>query len=223
MAKVFPYSDVLEATDKKTVIFSNYIDICENARVATLQTGYTPAMMYGDYLPRFNATVNEFKNNEKINPGIATFSSLGTGVQVTEANVVIVLDMPYRMYKYDQAIARVWRRGQDEQVYIYIPSLDTGEEKNINDRNIDIIKYFVAEVERITNQKSPLSLSGEVVTALERYLGVATTTRRVSHAIESYEDVLTDGIIAAYTNECITKKETSVDHAARYYGGWSLA
>ena len=66
--------------------------------------------------------------------------------------------MPYRMYIYEQAIGRVWRLGQDTKVLVYILQLDTGDLPNINTRNIDIIKFFKEEVERITGTVSNIDL-----------------------------------------------------------------
>ena len=110
-----------------------------------------------------------FVNKKDINPLVTTFKSLSTGVPLVIANVIIVLDLPFRMYVYEQAIARAWRLGQDQQVYVYIPKLDTGEAPNINSRNIDIIQFFKEEVENITGQKMSISLDATVGPSTEDF------------------------------------------------------
>ena len=62
------------------------------------------------------------------------------------------------MYIFEQAISRAWRVGQDSQVVVYIPSLDTGNTPNINQRNLDIISFFNAEVEALTGYKSAIDV-----------------------------------------------------------------
>ena len=69
-----------------------------------------------------------------------------------------MLDLPYRMYIFDQAVSRAWRKGQDSVVKVYIPVLDTGDKKNINQRNFDIISFFNEEVERLTGYKQTLTV-----------------------------------------------------------------
>ncbi len=160
MAKYVEYNNIVDSTAKKTLCFGGYIEICDNAYNALVGNGYTPVRVYGEHLKYFTHNISALKNDPKVNPGIATYKALGTGVPVTEANVVIIFDMPFRMYMYDQAIARVWRRGQDEDVYVYIASLDTGDVPNLNSRNIDIISFFAKEVENITGYKMSLSLDG---------------------------------------------------------------
>ena len=164
MAKEFNYLDVINSTSKKTIIFSNYIDVCNAAYNATKRLKYKPIAVYGDTTKDLNTNVGIFTNNSNnINPLITTYKSLSTGVPLTAANVVLILDLPFRMYMYEQAIARVWRLGQDEKVYVYILRLDTADEDNINSRNIDIIKFFKEEVEAITGIKTDMNIEDSVV------------------------------------------------------------
>ena len=164
MAKEFNYLDVINSTAKKTIIFSNYIDVCNAAYNATKRLKYKPIAVYGDTTKDLNTNVGIFTNNSNnANPLITTYKSLSTGVPLTAANVVLILDLPFRMYMYEQAIARVWRLGQDDKVYVYILRLDTGDENNINSRNIDIIKFFKEEVEAITGIKTDMDIEDNVV------------------------------------------------------------
>ncbi len=166
MAKVIRYEPIINSTNKKTLIFSNYVEVCESAFNTLVRNKFKPLRVYGEYVKDLALNVEKFKLNKKDNPLVATYQSLGTGVPLIAANVVICMDLPFRQYLYDQAISRVWRLGQDQQVYVYILNLDTGEEPNINTRNIDIIQYFKEEVERLLGYKSALDITEtEVLTA----------------------------------------------------------
>lgn len=158
MAASLNYSDIINSTLKKTIVFSNYVDVCDAAKEKIIEEKFKPITVYGETTKNLNANVHEFTNKKEINPLVTTFKSLSTGVPLIAANVVLVLDLPFRMYIYEQAIARVWRLGQDSQVTAYILRLDTGNEPNINSRNIDIISFFNAEVEKITGYSASVSL-----------------------------------------------------------------
>ena len=105
-----------------------------------------------------NKQVDLFKNKREVNPLVATYKSLSTAVPLTNADRIITLDLPYRMYIFDQAVGRAWRQGQDSIVKVYMPVLDTGDEPNINQRNFDIIKFFNEEVEKLTGYKQTLTV-----------------------------------------------------------------
>jgi hypothetical protein len=92
------------------------------------------------------------------------------------------------MYTYEQTIARLWRLGQKLQVYIYIARLNTGNVKNINDRNVDIIDFFKKEVEAITGYASEIdimagdstsSLSTEDMIKCDMYMNYASRNLEV--------------------------------------------
>lgn len=169
MAKHLQFTDITNTTTKKTVVFSSYVEVCKSAFVKCSSEKLKPIGVFGDSVKDLNTSVGLFTNNKQVNPIIATYKSLSTGVPLIAGNVVICLDLPFRMYIYNQAISRVWRLGQDQQVYIYILSLNTGDKPNINSRNIDIITFFKNEIEKITGYKSNIDLDSNECVALEDY------------------------------------------------------
>lgn len=169
MARALNYFPIINSTSKKTLIFSSYVNVCKAAEEKTAKQGYMPTGVYGETVGSLPTLVKKFTENKKINPLVTTYKALSTGVPLIAANIVICLDLPFRLYMYDQAISRVWRLGQDQQVYVYILSLDTGKEPNINSRNIDIITFFKAEIEKITGYKSNIELDKNVFPSLECY------------------------------------------------------
>ena len=163
MVKYINFDNIFNSTGKKTIVFSNYIKVCEAVR-SVLGKKYKTCNVYGEYAKNLNSEVSTFTKKDDYNPMIASYKSLATGVPLTVANIVVCIDMPFRMYVYEQAIARVWRLGQDQKVIVYKTRLDTGEQPNINSRNIDIIQFFKEEIERITGYKYSLSLDSTIST-----------------------------------------------------------
>jgi SNF2 family DNA or RNA helicase len=155
MAGELDYKKFIELTHKKSVIFSSYIDVCEVAVEKVSKDKYSPGMVFGKYLKNSQTTLKKFTNpKDKMNPIIATYQSLGTGVRLEVANLVILIDMPFRQYVLRQAIDRVHRDGQDSVVRIFQIDLDTGVEDNIHSRNVDIVEWSKKAVEEITGIKT---------------------------------------------------------------------
>ena len=159
MADQLDYESLFETTLKDTIIFSNYIEVCKVANKRVTELGYKPVNIYGESTKNLASLVKTFTTDKKYNPLITTYKALSTGVPLTNANVIIALDLPFRMYLFEQAISRAWRVGQDSQVIVYILSLDTGDEPNINARNFDIIAFFNEEVEKLTGVSSAVDVS----------------------------------------------------------------
>lgn len=171
LAAAINYSNVLDSTLKKTVVFSSYVNVCNKAFEKCKKEKYNPIPVYGDETKNLVANVSEFSKSKKANPLIATYKSLSTGVPLIVANNVICLDLPFRLYMYDQAISRVWRLGQDQEVNVYIVKLDTGEDKNINGRTAEIMDFFKKEIENITGYSSNIDIdfNDEQVEEVEDY------------------------------------------------------
>ena len=155
IAGVFNYEEVIETTIKKTIIFSSYVNVCDTAKQRCIELRYEPLTVYGSDSKYLSDTVGKFNAIEKYNPLITTYKSLSTGVPLIVANHIIALDIPFRRYIYEQAIGRAWRTGQDKPVTIYIPELDTGDKPNINDRNLDIMEFYIKAVNQITGDSIP--------------------------------------------------------------------
>lgn len=162
IARHINYSDIIDSTHKDTIIFSNYIEVCEAAKKTVTNLNYKPVCVYGSETKMLNQNVELFKSDKNANPLISTYKALATGVRLTNANVILALDLPFRMYIYTQAISRAWRMGQDSETTVYIPTLDTGNEPNINQRNFDIISFFNKEVEALTGYKQEVQLENTV-------------------------------------------------------------
>lgn len=183
-ATAIDYRGIVESSIKKTIVFSNYIDVCSSAEKALKRTGYKSIGVYGSTSKYLSSQVGMFASDKKINPLVATYKSLSTGVPLIMANVILILGLPPRTYIYEQAIGRAWRTGQDKEVLVYIAELNTDKEYNITNRDIDIIKYFKKQVEEITGYSAGVDLEGNELEhniSSEDYYGGNITSRVVTN------------------------------------------
>ena len=188
LAKYIDYKSLINSTNKKSIIFSNYIDVCEIANQTVTKIGYTTTKVYGNDTKYLNEHVSLFmKKDNDINPLVATYKSLSTAVPLIAANVMIFIDMPFRNYIYEQAVARIHRLGQDEIVFLYQIHLDTGDIPNINSRNIDIIEWSKKMVEELTGYSSDMEIiknegtdEGRKTIFLDEYISSFTKNFKIS-------------------------------------------
>jgi len=154
LAKNLDYTSMLKLTNKKGLIFSNYITVCEVAMKETSNEGFKPIGVFGEHVKHLTSTVNTFNDlTNKHTPLIATFKALSTGNPLTAANVVIIMDNPLRSHTLTQSIARAYRIGNNEKVLTFFIMLDTGDEFNITDRDLFIVNTSESNIETITGNK----------------------------------------------------------------------
>ncbi|QDH47027.1 putative DNA helicase [Aeromonas phage LAh10] len=138
----------INAVKKKTLVYTSYVDVVHEV-VSYLETqGMIASPLYGENTNEINTIINEFTNRPEINPLVTTFNTLREGRQMTMANQILLMNSPFRSYELVQTIARIYRRGQDEECFVYLFDLDTGKEENITSRSIDIMQWS----EELVNQ-----------------------------------------------------------------------
>lgn len=131
-------ADVINNASKKTIIFSSFVEVVTNLKTQLIQQGFNPLVVYGDTNKDLPRIIDAFDRDDTSNPLIATFQSLSTGVRLTMANTIIMLNSPYRDHEYKQAVARAFRKGQDTDVNVINVLLDTNGVPNISTRSKDI-------------------------------------------------------------------------------------
>lgn len=161
LAKHFNYIQAIEAGVKKTVVFTAYVEVLEATRAVMKELGLKSEYVYGATNKNIDAILERFKADEDINPLFATYASLSTAIPLLSANVLVMIDAPYRDHSLQQTISRIHRRGQDEQCYVFMTTMDTGGQPNITTRTIDILSWSQQQVASITGLKSPYELSAE--------------------------------------------------------------
>lgn len=154
-----PYIDwvgITESTPKKTIMFTSFVEAVDVAEAHTVKLGMKPVVVYGKNSGDLSNVVKRFDTDATLNPLLATYASLSTGVRLTMADTMILLNSPFRAYILEQAISRIYRLGQDSQTYVYQCVLDTGEVPNISTRSADILAWSTEQVEAIMGIKSPM-------------------------------------------------------------------
>lgn len=133
--------DIILNADKKTILFSSYREAITIAESVCKKNGLKPLVITGDNTNEAKAILEVFKNDDETNPLIASTKTMSTAHTILIANTVIFLNVPFRSVDYDQASDRVYRIGQDTDVYIYRLLLDTGNQPNLSTRMHDIIAW----------------------------------------------------------------------------------
>ena len=147
---------IVESTAKKTIMFTSFVEAVEAGEAHTTRLGMKPLVVYGKTTGDLPNMVKRFDSDPTLNPLLATYASLSTGVRLTIADTMILLNSPFRAYILEQAISRIYRLGQDSQTYVYQCILDTGEVPNISTRSADILEWSTAQVEAIMGIKAPM-------------------------------------------------------------------
>lgn len=192
MVPYIDYESIVNSTLKKTVIFTSFVEVVNDAAAFLRTQNYNPVTVSGETTKFLPQIVQKFELDETVNPLIATYASLSTAVPLIMADTMIMINMPFRDYIFDQTVARIWRLGATTQTRIFTIILDTGEAPNISSRNLDILKWSREQVEKILNIESPFNTGEEEVPSLESYQ-------------ESYPDYAVEELQIA--NESITPYE----------------
>ena len=156
-----PFAEICDSTTKKTVVFTSFVDVLEDANNACKKQGLNPILVYGKTNNNLAGMIKTFETDKRVNPLIATFDSLSTAVPLVMADTMIMLNAPFRAYIQEQAISRIHRLNQDTQTKVYQCYLDTGNLANISSRSLDIMSWSQQQVEAITGIKSPYILNDE--------------------------------------------------------------
>jgi len=162
MAPYLDYDTILNSTEKKTVIFSSFVEVIEAAEKTLRKLKYQPLSVYGKATSQLSQIVKEFEVNPLANPLLATYASLSTAVPLIMADTLVMINPPYRDYILQQTVSRVNRLGATTQTYCYTCILDTGDTPNISSRTVDILKWSQDQIEQILQIKSPYKLEDDV-------------------------------------------------------------
>lgn len=158
MAKHYDLFELVNVAKKKTIIFTSYVEIVDTVYDRFAKAKYKPLKVTAETNKNLTSIISQFDKDAKSNPLAATYQSLSTAVRLTMANNIITVNSPYRDHIMTQAIARAWRIGQDEQVFVWHMVLDTGDVPNISTRTNDILKWSKEQVDQIMGFKSDMDL-----------------------------------------------------------------
>lgn len=147
-----PYTgleDIVEKATKKTVIFTNHVEvlkeICEHLELM----GHSPIAVYGETNKELSDNLKRFMNDPKAKIIVATYKSLSTGVPLVEASSLVLFDSPFRNYIVEQTISRLDRLDQDSAIDIIRPYLETDGRDNLSTRSIELAEWSKELVDSI--------------------------------------------------------------------------
>ena len=163
LAKHVDYRTIIDSAEKKTVIFTSFVDVVREVDKLLKKEDYKPIVVYGETNKDLNNSIELFEKSKDANPLIATFQSLSTAVPLTMADNMILLNQPFREYILNQAISRIHRLNADTQVYVYDILLNTGDEPNISTRSADILEWSQQQVDDLLGitLDTSIALTGE--------------------------------------------------------------
>lgn len=144
---------LIDSVEKKTLIFTSYIEVLKECENYLQQNGYKTVSIYGETNKDRTSIVDRFEKDPALNPCIALFDSLKEGQPMLMANQTILLNAPYRDYELTQVVARTWRKGQDKPCFFWLIDLDTGSELNITSRTIDIMNWSKEQVDQLLSKQ----------------------------------------------------------------------
>lgn len=175
MLKYIDFDAILSQAEKKTVVFTSYVDVVKAAESLFKSKGMRPLTAWAETNKNLASNVAAFEKDPKVNPMVATFNSLSTAVPLIMADLSIFLNVPWRDGELVQAKARTDRLGQDTQVKYFMIYLDTGKEPNISTRSKEILEWSRAQVAAIMGQ----DYNGEAAKTMDSYIA----------SLEGYHDL----------------------------------
>lgn len=182
--------DIILAADKKTILFSSYraaLDIADNV---CKEYGLKTIMITGDNSSEAKKYVDMFRKSSDINPLLASIKAMSTGHTIIEANTAIFLDKTFRDVEYQQASDRIYRIGQDTDVYIYTVILDTGSEPNLSTRMNDIVAWSKAQFGEIIGDVDDTETGIDNSKAVVKRVVDGSSTDHVSELIQVANKIL---------------------------------
>ena len=111
--------NVMENENNKVVIFSEWKKMFELVIRELEKRGIDYVYLNGDLSTKERKRIIHRYHNEKDLKVFLSTDSGGLGLNLQCANVIVNLDLPWNPAKLEQRIARVYRLGQNQHVYIY--------------------------------------------------------------------------------------------------------
>ena len=182
MAPLINYGDLLRSTEKKVLVYTSFTEVLVRLQEHFKELDLNALYVYAETNKNLSPILDKFKNDDTANPLVATYKSLSTAVPMTMADVMVLVDAPFRDYQLQQTVSRISRLGANTQTYVYTATLDTGDEANISTRSVDILKWSQQQVATITGIRSPFEITDDM-----EQVGMALEERFIA-AFESFED-----------------------------------
>ena len=118
-----------QSAHKKVLVFSQFVSALKELETLISDDNIKYATIYGETRNR-EVVIHQFKKNKELTALLMSLKAGGVGLNLTEADTVILLDEWWNPAVEDQAIARAHRIGQTRNVLVLrLVAKDTIEEK----------------------------------------------------------------------------------------------
>lgn len=181
------FEDLMHQAEKKTVIFTSYVEVVKQLDRILKARGLKPMLVFGETNKNLTENVGAFETDADVDPLIATYPSLSTAVPLVMADLAIFLNTPFRDHELVQAKARLDRLGQDTPVKFVSIYLDTGDEPNISTRSKEILEWSREQVAMIMGS----DYSGNEKGLMDGYIN-SLESYSVSEDVVSFEQALSE-------------------------------
>lgn len=198
MLDYIDFKAIMSESEKKTVVFTSYVEVVKRCSEIFKAQGLTPMLVYGETNKDLTSNVSSFEHNANVNPLVATFPSLSTAVPLIMADQEIFLNVPFRDHELVQAKARVDRLGQDTPVKFVFVYLDTGKEPNISTRSKEILEWSREQVALIMGS----DYNGEAAKTMDGYI-TSLESLEIDEGVVAFESVMNeilDGELASFAS-----------------------
>lgn len=146
--------ELITRADKKVILFCTSVKTLNQVDRIFNEMNLGHALTTGE-TANIDAELDKFRNFDDVLVLLASFK-MSTGVTLVNANTVLFLDQPYRDADYQQAQDRVYRIGQDTDVYIINLFIDTGNVPNITTHSKEILEWSANVVSAVMPTKEDL-------------------------------------------------------------------
>lgn len=181
--------EMIQGVKKKTAIYTSYVDVVKELESYLGERGYRTVAVHGENSSEIDKLVTQLEKDKDTNPLITTFNTLKEGYPLLMCNQIILMNSPFRSYELKQTIARIYRKGQDEECFIFLIDLDTGAEENITSRSIDIMEWSKEQVETLLGGGSLNKFTGSTNMNLRAYGPLTGITGFESYVTEGYDEL----------------------------------
>lgn len=135
------FIDMINSNIKKTIIFSQFYGVITHIQERLAANNIKSVSISGKVNTKQRSdNLRAFKDDPDVRVIIATSQSMGTGVTLNEASQLFFFGPPWRSADFDQCCDRLYRLGQDCDVYIYNVILDT-KAINLSSKMDKILKW----------------------------------------------------------------------------------
>lgn len=154
--------EMIDDAEKKTLIFTSYIDALKECESYLEREGYPVVTVYGENANERDVNIKRFAVDNRLRALIAVYDSLKEGYPLLMANLTILLNAPFRDHEVQQVQARTWRTGQDAQCFYKLLDMDTGHKLNITTRSINIMEWSREQVDSLLSKQQGHELLGNI-------------------------------------------------------------